>query len=128
VVQLHRSDCRAARQQGHTHAARATGAHGATVTVANASRSPSTPSSGRPGFRLDHSFVELPVFDDRGRVTHERGVTELPGPCCQGHARLGAAPLVNDDVEYIVQRIGAFARPNATAEPSTALLSGPPAR
>ena len=33
----------------------------------------------RTGFRLDHSLVEVLVFDDRGQVKHERGVTEVPG-------------------------------------------------
>ena len=64
------------------------------------------------GFRLDHSFVELPVFDDRGQVKHERGVTELPGLYFLGlpwqHTR-GSALLgwVKDDAQFIAQRIGA---------------------
>ena len=31
------------------------------------------------GFRLDHSLVQLPVFDADGRVEHRRGVTAIPG-------------------------------------------------
>ena len=72
------------------------------------------------GFRLDHSFVELPVFDDAGRVQHERGVTNVPGLYFLGlpwqHTR-GSALLgwVKDDARYLAGRIGAFARsPAAT--------------
>ena len=72
------------------------------------------------GFRLDHSFVELPVFDDAGRVQHERGVTKVPGLYFLGlpwqHTR-GSALLgwVEDDARYLAGRIGAFARsPAAT--------------
>ena len=86
------------------------------------------------GFRLDHSFVQLPVFDDRGRVKHERGVTDVPGLYFLGlpwqHTR-GSALLgwVKDDAEFIAQRIGAFARSHATAGASPSpVLSGPPAR
>src|SRR3712207_8368738 len=30
------------------------------------------------GFRLDHSLVQAPVFDDAGRLVHRRGVTASP--------------------------------------------------
>ena len=88
----------------------------------------------RTGFRLDHSLVEVLVFDDRGQVKHERGVTALPGLYFLGlpwqHTR-GSALLgwVKDDAELIAQRIGAVARSHAAAGASPApLLSGPPAR
>jgi putative flavoprotein involved in K+ transport len=66
------------------------------------------------GFRLDHSFVEVPVFDAGGRVVHERGVTSAPGLYFVGlpwqHTR-GSALLgwVKDDAEFIAQRIAEFA-------------------
>jgi putative flavoprotein involved in K+ transport len=31
------------------------------------------------GFRPDHSFLQLPVFDRKGRVEHDGGVTAAPG-------------------------------------------------
>ena len=50
------------------------------------------------GFELDHSFVQLPVFDTDGRLVHRRGVTASPGAvlprnALAAHARLGAAGL-----------------------------------
>jgi putative flavoprotein involved in K+ transport len=51
------------------------------------------------GFRLDHSLVDLPVFDDGGHVGHRRGVTEVPGLY----------------VQHIAQRIGAFAQARSPA-------------
>jgi putative flavoprotein involved in K+ transport len=127
------SSPRAARQRGIQMRPRATGAHGATVTFADGSEVAVDAVVWATGFRLDHSFVELPVFDDRGQVKHERGVTELPGLYFLGlpwqHTR-GSALLgwVKDDAGYIAQRIGAYARRNATAEPSTAVVLDPPAR
>jgi hypothetical protein len=62
------------------------------------------------GFRLDHSFVQLPVFDEAGAVTHRRGVTDVPGLYFLGllwqHTR-GSALLgwVKDDAQFIAQRI-----------------------
>jgi len=65
------------------------------------------------GFRLDHSWIDVPVFDADGRVAHERGVTGSPGLYFLGllwqHTR-GSALLgwVKDDAEYIARQIGAF--------------------
>jgi len=61
------------------------------------------------GYRLDHSFVEVPVFDG-GRVVHQRGVTASPGlyflglpwMYTRGSALLG---WVGEDAEYIAGRI-----------------------
>ena len=128
------SSPRGARRQGIRMRPRATGAQGSTVTFADGSEVAVDAVVWATGFRLDHSFVELPVFDDRGQVKHQRGVTELPGLYFLGlpwqHTR-GSALLgwVKDDAEFIAQRIGAFARSHATASASPSpLLSGPPAR
>ena len=75
------------------------------------------------GFRVDHSWVDVPVFDDAGRLLHRRGVTDSPGLYFLGlswqHTR-GSALLgwVKDDAEYIAQRISTF-RP-AQADPLAA--------
>jgi putative flavoprotein involved in K+ transport len=63
------------------------------------------------GFRVDHSWIDVPVFDRNGRVLHRRGVTESPGLYFLGlswlHTR-GSALLgwVGDDAEHIAREIG----------------------
>jgi putative flavoprotein involved in K+ transport len=64
------------------------------------------------GFRLDHSWVELPVFDAAGNVIHGRGVTESPGlyfiglpwQYTRGSALIG---FVKEDAEYLAGQIAA---------------------
>ena len=65
------------------------------------------------GFRVDHSWLDVPVFDEGGRVEHRRGVTESPGLYFLGlswqHTR-GSALLgwVKDDAQYLAQKIEAL--------------------
>jgi putative flavoprotein involved in K+ transport len=65
------------------------------------------------GFRVDHSWVHVPVFDDAGRLVHRRGVTDSPGLYFLGltwqHTR-GSALLgwVKDDAEHVAQQIHIF--------------------
>jgi putative flavoprotein involved in K+ transport len=72
------------------------------------------------GFRVDHSFIDVPVLDLDGRLVHRRGVTDSPGLYFLGltwqHTR-GSALLgwVKDDAEFIAQQIDAF-RPIAQDE------------
>ncbi len=67
------------------------------------------------GFGVDHSWVDVPVFDGNGRLVHQRGVTDSPGLFFLGltwqHTR-GSALLgwVRDDAEYIAQQISAIDR------------------
>ena len=74
------------------------------------------------GFRVDHSWIDAPVFDDTGRLVHRRGVTDSPGLYFLGlswqHTR-GSALLgwVQDDAEHVARQIAAF--PAAT-KPATA--------
>jgi putative flavoprotein involved in K+ transport len=76
------------------------------------------------GFRVDHSWVDLPIFDDGGRLVHQRGVTEAPGLYFLGlswqHTR-GSALLgwVKDDAGYIAEKVAAF-RPAASSQPALA--------
>jgi putative flavoprotein involved in K+ transport len=64
------------------------------------------------GFRLDHSWIDAPVFDDAGGLIHTRGVTASPGLYFVGlpwqHTR-GSALIgwVKDDAEYIASQIEA---------------------
>jgi FtsP/CotA-like multicopper oxidase with cupredoxin domain/cation diffusion facilitator CzcD-associated flavoprotein CzcO len=65
------------------------------------------------GFGVDHSWIDVPVFDQDGRLVHQRGVTESLGLFFLGltwqHTR-GSALLgwVRDDAEYIANRISAL--------------------
>ena len=65
------------------------------------------------GFRVDHSWIDVPVFDENGRAVHERGVTTSPGLYFLGqlwqHTR-GSALLgwVKDDAAYIAGKVSAF--------------------
>ena len=67
------------------------------------------------GFRHDHSWVDVPVFDEQGRVVHRRGVTSSPGLYFLGlswqHTR-GSALIgfVGDDAEYLADAISTFQR------------------
>jgi putative flavoprotein involved in K+ transport len=65
------------------------------------------------GYRVDHSWIDVPVFDEHGGVVHQRGVTESPGLYFLGltwlHTR-GSALLgwVKDDAEHLAQQIDVF--------------------
>ncbi len=114
------SSPRAARKQGIQMRARATAAAGATVTFADGTDVTVGGVVWATGFRLDHSFVELPVFDDNGAVVHQRGVTAVPGVSFLGlpwqHTR-GSALLgwVKDDARYIAGAIEDHARRGASS-------------
>ena len=74
------------------------------------------------GFRVDHAWVDLPIFDDGGRLKHQRGVTEAPGlyflglswQYTRGSALLG---WVKDDAGHIADKVAAF-RPAASSQPA----------
>jgi len=76
------------------------------------------------GFELDHSWIDVPIFDEAGRVVHRRGVTDaaglyflgLPWLNTRGSALLG---WVKDDAQYIADRIAELAAPHPpTDKPS----------
>jgi len=104
---------------------RAVGADGATVQFEDGGRVAPATVIWATGFRTDHSWIDVPVFDDAGRVVHERGVTASPGLYFLGlswmHTR-GSALLgwVKDDAEHLAEKISAVAA--AAAQPP------PPAR
>ena len=108
------SSPRAARKRGIRLRARVTAAAGSTLTFADGSQQTASSVIWATGFRLDHSFVQLPVLDEHGHPRHRRGVTDAPGLYFLGlpwqHTR-GSALLgwVKDDAEYIAQRIGEHA-------------------
>ena len=101
---------------------RAVGAHGSTVRFDDGAELEVAGVVWATGFRVDHSWIDVPVFDAGGRLIHQRGVTHAPGLYFLGmlwqHTR-GSALLgwVKDDVEYIARRIeasraGSFTPPN----------------
>jgi putative flavoprotein involved in K+ transport len=114
------SSPRAARKQGIQLRARASAADGAKVAFADGTDVTVSAVVWATGFTLDHSFVELPVFDDRGAVAHERGVTAVPGAYFLGlpwqHTR-GSALLgwVKDDAQYIARAIEDHAHSGASS-------------
>ena len=61
------------------------------------------------GYRADYSWIKLPIFDEKGRLRHRRGVTDVPGLYFLGltwqHTR-GSALIgwVKDDAAYIAER------------------------
>jgi putative flavoprotein involved in K+ transport len=104
------SSPRAARKRGIHLRPRVTAAIGSALTFADGSQQTASSVIWATGFRLDHSFVQLPVFDTDGRLQHRRGVTSAPGLYFLGlpwqHTR-GSALLgwVKDDAAYIADRI-----------------------
>jgi putative flavoprotein involved in K+ transport len=100
------------RRHGVRLHSRATDVTGAKVSFADGTELTPSAVIWATGFRLDHAWIELPVFDERGDVVHERGVTASPGLYFLGlpwqHTR-GSALLgwVKDDAEHLAQRIAA---------------------
>jgi putative flavoprotein involved in K+ transport len=99
---------------------RAVAAAGSTVSFSDGTTLEARTVIWATGFGVDHSWIDVPVFDDSGGVVHERGVTECPGLYFLGlswqHTR-GSALLgwVKNDAEYLAQRISAV-RPSSPAE------------
>ena len=102
----------AARKAGITLHRGATQASGSTVSFADGARLDVDAVVWATGFQRDYAWLHVPVFDDDGRVAHQRGVTASPGLYFLGmpwqHTR-GSALLgwVKDDAEHIAQRIRA---------------------
>ena len=99
---------------------RAVSAAGSTVRFGDGSELDVAGIVWATGFRVDHSWIDAPVFDDAGRVAHQRGVTDATGLYFLGlswqHTR-GSALLgwVKDDAEYIAERIASLRRATAGA-------------
>ena len=72
------------------------------------------------GYRPDHSWIDVPVFDDDGRLRHRRGVTDVPGlyflgltwQWTRGSALIG---WVADDAGYIAAEIERMKRVRSEA-------------
>ena len=108
------SSPRKARRQGIALHGRATSAAGRRIGFAGGESVEADAVVWATGFRVDHSFVDVPVFDAAGAVEHRRGETAAPGLYFLGlpwlHTR-GSALLgwVADDAAHIAGRIAARA-------------------
>jgi putative flavoprotein involved in K+ transport len=118
------SNPRRARRQGIELHGRAVAAAGSTVSLADGADLDVRGVIWATGFRVDHSWIDVPVFDKNGRAVHERGVTTSPGLYLLGqlwqHTR-GSALLgwVKDDAAYIAGKVAAL-RPDAANQPALA--------
>jgi putative flavoprotein involved in K+ transport len=101
------------RRHGVKLRGRAIDAAGSTVSFEDGTKLDVQTVVWATGFRPDYSWIEAPVFDDRGRPLHERGATNSPGLYFLGlswqHTR-GSALLgwVKEDAEYIARLIERF--------------------
>jgi putative flavoprotein involved in K+ transport len=92
---------------------RALAAAGSTISFSDRTKLEVRSVIWATGFRLDRSWIDAPIFDDAGRVAHQRGVTGSPGLYFIGlpwqHTR-GSALLgfVKDDAAYIADQIKTF--------------------
>ena len=113
------SSSRSIRRHGVELHGRAVKADASTVTFEDGTALDPRTVIWATGYRLDHSWIELPIFGSEGRVEHERGVTASPGLYFLGltwqHTR-GSALIgfVADDAAYIAAQIR-ISRPTAAA-------------
>ena len=91
---------------------RATGAKGRAVSFADGTELEVDAVIWATGYRPDHSWIKLPIFNPDGSLRHRRGVTDVPGlyflglpwQYTRGSALLG---FVKDDARYIADQIEA---------------------
>ena len=108
------------RRHGVRLHGRAVGAAGRSVTFSDGGRLDPNAVIWATGFKVDYSWIDVPVFDDRGRVVHRRGVTESPGLYFLGlswlHTR-GSALIgwVKDDAAHLARHIATFQTARAGA-------------
>jgi putative flavoprotein involved in K+ transport len=104
---------------------RAVGAAGSTVSFADGEALDVRTVIWATGFRVDHSWIDAPIFDENGCVVHRRGVTESPGLYFLGlswlHTR-GSALIgwVKDDAEHLAREIDAFRATAPQRQPQAA--------
>jgi putative flavoprotein involved in K+ transport len=102
-----------ARRHGFRMRGRAVDADGSTVTFDDGSQVDVGAVVWATGFRTDHSWIDVRVFDDRRRLIHRRGVTDSPGlyflgltwQYTRGSALIG---FIADDAEHIADQINAL--------------------
>jgi putative flavoprotein involved in K+ transport len=109
------SSPRSAKRHGVNMKPRAVGVSGRTVSFADGASLEVDAVVWATGYRLDHSWIDLPIADDRGALRHRRGIADVPGLYFLGlpwqHTR-GSALLgwVKDDAEFIADEIANFTK------------------
>ena len=99
-----------ARRYGVELKPRVVGATGRTIGFEDGSKVEVDAVIWATGYRLDHSWIDLPVLDSSGRARHRRGVTDVPGLYFLGlswqHTR-GSALIgwVKEDAAFIAAQI-----------------------
>ena len=99
------------RRRGVEIRPRVTGASGRTVTFADDDSAEYDAVVWATGFRVDHSWIEIPeVKDERDQVRHRRGVTPSPGLYMLGltwqHKRTSALiGWVGEDAAFVADQI-----------------------
>ncbi|MBO0905980.1 MSMEG_0569 family flavin-dependent oxidoreductase [Jiella sonneratiae] len=73
------------------------------------------------GFRPDYSFIEVPVFDERGKPVFDRGVTKVPGFYFIGLGWLntwgsGRFLAIDEDCRHLTDEIARITAGKALAE------------
>jgi putative flavoprotein involved in K+ transport len=106
---------RSIRRRGVRVHPRAVDAAGREVTFSDGGRLSIDAVVWATGFRVDHSWIDAPVFDESGRALHRRGVTAVPGLYFLGLQWLytrGSALLgwVQEDARHIADQIAAHQR------------------
>src|SRR4051812_11259029 len=98
------------KRHGVTVRPRAVGADGRTVRFADGSELEVDAVVWATGYRPDHTWIDLPINGNDGRLRHRRGVSDVPGLYFLGlswqHTR-GSALLgfVGDDAAFIAGRL-----------------------
>jgi putative flavoprotein involved in K+ transport len=117
------------RRHGVELRPRAVEASGRTVAFADESTLDVDAVIWATGYRYDHSWIHLPIFNQDGRVAHRRGATDASGLYFLGlywqHTR-GSALLgwVKDDAEFLAEQIAERAEPNLSAHPQSRATEG----
>ena len=92
---------------------RAFSASGRTIRFEDGSEVEANAVIWATGYRPDYSWIDLPIFDENGRLRHHRGVTEVPGLCVLGITwqwTRGSALIgwVKEDAEFIAEQLAAY--------------------
>jgi putative flavoprotein involved in K+ transport len=104
---------------------RATAASGRTVIFEDGSELEVGAVIWATGYGPDYSWIDLPIFDEGGRLRHRRGVTDVPclyflgltWQWTRGSALIG---WVKDDAEFLAERIAALQESKTRALPESA--------
>ena len=113
----------ARRRHGIRLRPRTVGISGSEVTFIDGTRIAPSAVVWATGFGVDHSWIDLPVFDANGRVVHERGVTASPGAYFLGmpwQYTRGSALLgwVKDDAQHLAEHIAVSERATPASLPA----------